>query len=380
MSNGKKLKNKEILLELRDLSKIYPDVRAVDHIMLDVYDGEFITILGPSGSGKTTTLMMIAGFLYPTSGDVILSGRSLTEVPPHRRNFGMVFQDYALFPHMTAFHNVAFPLKMRKEPKDEIKRRVMDALAKVRLSGYEDHFPNELSGGQQQRVALARAIVFNPELLLFDEPLGSLDKKLREDLQIEVKHLQEDLGITAMHVTHDQEEALTMSDRICVLHEGKIEQVGRPEELYEKPASYFVADFIGKSNFLEVGVDHVEEERCVLDVAARNQKEKLFAPVTNPSANLKKEVEVMAVRPEKISLLNKEQENTHSAGENRLSGKVKEKIYIGNVITYVVEIGDDQFMEVEVQTKYGSGEFQEGDSVTLRWDISDSTLLSRNVR
>ena len=212
--------------------------------------GEFVTLLGPSGSGKTTTLRMIAGFTSPTGGSIEIDGQDMTRVPPHRRDVGMVFQNYALFPHMTAAQNVAFPLRMRKQSRAEIDRRVGDALDLVKLRHLADRYPRQLSGGQQQRIALARAVVFEPRLLLMDEPLGALDRKLREALQLEIIRISRELGATVLYVTHDQEEALVMSDRIAIFNEGRIEQLGSGEDLYDRPASLFVADFIGESNIL----------------------------------------------------------------------------------------------------------------------------------
>ena len=245
-------------LELVAVSKTFGAVLAVDDVSLTVASGEFLTLLGPSGSGKTTTLMMIAGFESVTAGEILLGGRRLTRVPPYRRNLGMVFQHYALFPHMTVHDNLAFPLRTRGITRAETDRRVEEALDRVRLPGYGARFPAQLSGGQQQRVALARALVYGPPVLLMDEPLGALDKKLREQMQLEIKHIQRELRLTVIYVTHDQEEALTMSDRIAVMSQGRIVQLGPPEDLYERPADRFVADFIGESNFLEVTVRSVQ--------------------------------------------------------------------------------------------------------------------------
>ena len=246
-------------LELDGLVKSYGSVRAADQVSLDVHQGEFVTLLGPSGSGKTTLLMMVAGFVAPDRGRVVLDGQDLTRVPPYSRNLGMVFQDYALFPHMTVFDNVAFALKMRRVDGGSIRRQVLETLSVVHLDGLENRYPSQLSGGQQQRVSLARALVYRPRLLLMDEPLGALDKKLREAMQIELKHIQQQVGITVLSVTHDQEEALTLSDRIAVLNRGRLEQVGAAGELYESPNSRFVADFIGETNFLDITVTALEE-------------------------------------------------------------------------------------------------------------------------
>ena len=240
------------LVRFRDVEKTYDGrVNVVDRLNLEIGKGEFLTLLGPSGSGKTTILLMLAGFEAVTAGDIALNDRSLRNVPPFRRNMGIVFQNYALFPHRSVFQNVAFPLVQRRLPKPAIRAKVEAALRMVDLSGLGDRRPHQLSGGQQQRVALARALVFEPEIVLMDEPLGALDKKLREQMQIEIKHLHEQLGMTVAYVTHDQGEALTMSDRVAVMHGGRIQQVGPPQEVYEEPANAFVANFIGENNSFE---------------------------------------------------------------------------------------------------------------------------------
>jgi spermidine/putrescine transport system ATP-binding protein len=249
-----------IAVDLRDVVKRFADVCAVDHVSMQIRDGEFFSMLGPSGCGKTTTLRMIAGFEFPTSGDILLHGRSVGTTPPFRRNVNTVFQSYALFPHMTVAENVAFGLRMKKVPQAEIARRVTEALDMVRLGDFAARRPRQLSGGQQQRVALARALVNHPEVLLLDEPLGALDLKLRKEMQLELKSLQERVGITFIYVTHDQEEALTMSDRIAVMSAGKVLQIGTPTEIYERPVCRFVADFIGETNFIEGKVEAVERD------------------------------------------------------------------------------------------------------------------------
>ncbi len=238
-------------LTLHSVNKTYDGKHmAADNVSLDIKAGEFVSFLGPSGSGKTTTLMMIAGFQHPTSGEIRLGERAIDKLPPHKRNIGMVFQNYALFPHMTIADNVAFPLRMRGVERAEKERRSREALAKVGLQGFEKRVPSELSGGQQQRVALARALVFQPDIILLDEPLGALDKALREHMQVELKRIHRDLGVTMVYVTHDQTEAMTMSDRIAVFNQGRIEQVGTPDEIYFAPKTRFVASFIGDSNII----------------------------------------------------------------------------------------------------------------------------------
>ena len=250
---------------LEKVSKSFGPVIAVDDVSVTIEPGEFITLLGPSGSGKTTTLMMIAGFDHPSAGEIYIDGTPIVGVPPYRRGIGMVFQNYALFPHLTVAENVAFALKQRSVAKPEIVGRVAETLDIVRLRGYEARYPRQLSGGQQQRVALARAIIFHPRVLLMDEPLSALDKQLREELQLEMKRLHQQLGITFIYVTHDQREALIMSDRIAVMNQGRIEQAGSPSDLYDRPATRFVAGFIGESNFLEGEVAGLQGR----DVAAR---------------------------------------------------------------------------------------------------------------
>src|SRR5271157_4624965 len=249
---------------LSGIEKRFDNVGAVRGVSLDIRSGEFLTLLGPSGSGKTTTLMLIAGFETPTTGDIAIDGRSVVALPPHKRNIGMVFQNYALFPHLTVAENIGFPLKQRGIDRATRARLVAESLELVRLSGYQARTPRQLSGGQQQRVALARAIVFRPRLLLMDEPLGALDKQLREGLQLEMRRLHAGLGITFIYVTHDQEEALTMSDRIAVMNEGRIAQIGTPEDLYDRPSSRFVASFLGESNFLPGIVHGFQDDEIVV--------------------------------------------------------------------------------------------------------------------
>ena len=250
MSANESTEVKGAPIKIDKLSKFFGKFVAVKEANLDIKAGEFLTFLGPSGSGKTTTLMMVAGFLIPTYGDIVVDNRSIVTVPPHKRNIGMMFQHYALFPHMSVADNIAFPLQMRRMPKDKISERVSWALDLVQLSEFKDRRPHQLSGGQQQRVALARAVVFEPSVLLLDEPLGALDAKLRENMQIELKQMHAALGTTVLYVTHDQAEALTLSDRIVVFNQGRIMQVGSPDDLYNYPENRFVADFIGETNFL----------------------------------------------------------------------------------------------------------------------------------
>src|ERR1051325_3038395 len=278
-------------VEIQNVTKRFDDVAAVESVSLSVRRGEFLTLLGPSGCGRTTLLRMIAGVATPDSGRVRLGGRDVTDLPPYRRDVTTVFQQYALFPHMNVFDNVAFGLQRRRVAKDEIRRRVHDALEMVRLSGLDERTPAELSGGQQQRVALARALVLEPRVLLLDEPLAALDLKLRKQMQLELKGLQRRLGISFIYVTHDQEEALTMSDRIVVMNAGQIEQVGRAEEIYERPLTEFVAGFIGVSNIIEGTVEEIRDGASIINLG----RVKVTAP--SNEVTIGERVRVM-VRPE----------------------------------------------------------------------------------
>jgi len=303
------------------------DVRAVEHVDLRIAEGEFFSLLGPSGCGKTTTLRMIAGFEEPSAGRILLHGRDMVGVPPFRRDVNMVFQQYALFPHMDVFENVAFGLRRKKVDKDEIKRRVAEALSLVELQGRETRKPRQLSGGQQQRVALARALVNRPRALLLDEPLGALDLKLRQAMQLELKRIQREVGITFVYVTHDQEEALTMSDRLVVMNAGRIEQLGNPRELYEHPATRFVANFIGTSNIL---TGRLERRGDTWALAGLGPDERVLvgdAGQTQPG----QEVE-LAVRPEKVVL--RAEQDPPPPGQCALRGRVTEIVYLGTSTQY----------------------------------------------
>jgi putative spermidine/putrescine transport system ATP-binding protein len=308
-------------VEFRDVSKSYDGrTLAVKDLNCVVRQGEFLTFLGPSGSGKTTALMMLAGFEAPSSGDIILNGRSLAHTPPHRRNMGVVFQNYALFPHMTVAENIAFPLTVRRVWRAGVKEKVERMLELVSLTGFADRRPNQLSGGQQQRVALARALIFDPALVLMDEPLGALDKQLRERLQIEIKQIQKKLGVTVVYVTHDQSEALTMSDRIAVFNEGSIAQLASPEDLYERPESAFVAGFIGENNRLEGVVTAREAERCVV-----RTDDGLMVHAIGIGRLAPGDRAVLSVRPEQVVLRPEGDGLT-----NVFAARVEEMIYHGD--------------------------------------------------
>jgi putative spermidine/putrescine transport system ATP-binding protein len=356
-------------LSLEGVTKTYSDVRAVDDVFLDVRPGEFVTLLGPSGSGKTTTLRMIAGFVRPDSGRVVLDGRDLTTVPPYKRDVGMVFQNYALFPHMMAGENVAFPLQMRRMPKDDVQRAVAEALRLVQLEGMQGRYPRQLSGGEQQRVALARALVFHPPLLLMDEPLGALDKKLREALQLEIMQLSQRLGLTVMYVTHDQEEALVMSDRIAIYSRGRIEQLGTGEDLYERPTSLFVADFVGESNIFrgtlrgDEGVLTSDAGRTIR-VSERVVRRGLSS---GPAA--------VVVRPERL-WIEAPGENDQAASQNAvtLRGWIREVIYLGPSRKFIVQTEDNQTLVVRLQEERQRFE-PTGPEVVVGWRVEDGVVV-----
>ena len=287
-----------ILVSFEGVSKTYDGVvPVVDRLDLSVREGEFLSLLGPSGSGKTTTLMMLAGFEEPTAGEILLSGRSLANVPPHRRDIGMVFQDYALFPHMTVAQNLAYPLKLRRVDAAQIRLRVDRALEMVNLSGLGKRSPAALSGGQRQRVAVARALIFEPRLVLMDEPLGALDRQLREQLQVELKRLHSDLGLTIVYVTHDQGEALTLSDRVALFHKGRIEQLGTPRDLYERPDTPFVAGFIGDNNLLQAKVQASGISSCRVQLASGQLLDARPVRAFQPGDDV-----LLAIRPEAIRI------------------------------------------------------------------------------
>jgi spermidine/putrescine transport system ATP-binding protein len=358
-------------VEVRNVTKRFPglskqpgsEVVAVDEVTLEIRDGEFFSMLGPSGCGKTTTLRMIAGFEHPTSGEIYIRGKPMGLTPPYQRNTNMVFQNYALFPHMTIARNVAFGLEMKKVSKDAIERRVQEALGMVRLPDFGPRRPNQLSGGQQQRIALARALVNRPEVLLLDEPLGALDLKLRKEMQIELKTLQREVGITFVYVTHDQEEALTMSDRIAVMHDGKVLQIGSPTEIYERPNCHFVADFIGDTNFLDGVVQQQEGDRVTVLVDGG-------LPVvaqTDEALNSTSRVTV-AVRPEKVRLL----PEPPRGDCNAFPGRLEQVVYVGTDTRFRVRLSDNVSLDVREQNVISSADqgayyADSGDPVYVCW-------------
>jgi len=318
-----------VIVSIKGLTRSFGDVRAVTGVNLDIYEGEFITLLGPSGSGKTTVLRMIAGFEKPDSGTIELAGKDVSQLPPYERDVNTVFQDYALFPHMNVISNIEYGLKVKGIAKQECNARALEALRQVRLEGYDGRRPSQLSGGQRQRVALARALVNRPSVLLLDEPLGALDLKLREQMQIELKQLQREVGITFIFVTHDQEEALTMSDRIAVFNNGKIEQLGVPREIYENPISAFVSEFVGQTN------------RIVIDESRIN------------------------IRPEQVSV-----SKMNSSGNRSLTGTLRDVIFVGASTRYLVDTSCGAVISV-----LPVGDLKVGDEVMVSWDKEKEFLV-----
>ncbi|MFL5804877.1 MAG: ABC transporter ATP-binding protein [Roseiflexaceae bacterium] len=360
-----------IAIEMRDVVKRFGEVAAVDHVSMRIRDGEFFSMLGPSGCGKTTSLRMIAGFEYPTTGEILLKDQPIGNTPPFQRNVNTVFQSYALFPHMTVAENVAFGMEMKRVPQPEIARRVAEALDMVRLSGYDERRPRQLSGGQQQRVALARALVNHPDVLLLDEPLGALDLKLRKEMQLELKGLQERVGITFIYVTHDQEEALTMSDRIAVMSGGKVLQIGSPTEIYERPNCRFVADFIGESNFVSGRVSEADHTQAAVTTPAGLLRGQCSTPLTVGAAAL------VSVRPEKAHLTLQEP----PAGTPNVFLVTVERIsYIGSDTRILVRLGPEQLFSVWEQNTRSTVDrdayWQQGESGYLSWPIENALVLT----
>jgi len=359
-------------VEIKDVTKQFAapngeTVTAVERMNLDIADGEFFSFLGPSGCGKTTTLRMIAGFELPSDGEIIIQGRPMGYTPPYQRPVNTVFQNYALWPHMTIFQNVAFGLEMKQVGRAEIKRRVGEALELVHLKGMDDRHPKQLSGGQQQRVALARALVQRPAVLLLDEPLGALDLKLRKAMQLELKHMQQQVGITFIYVTHDQEEALTMSDHIAVMSHGRVLQVGRPVEIYEQPATRFVADFIGETNFLQGKVNQIRNG--IANVTIDNQFSMHVPSIEGVATG--SEITV-ALRPEKLTI--------HPAGKTQqesIPGRVEEMVYIGTDTRFIVRVSDQSVLVARMQNLgEGAVMFSVGSEVAVTWDSDSARLLT----
>jgi len=341
----------EAMIEFRELTKRYGGLIANDRFSLSVQSGELMTLLGPSGCGKTTALRCLTGILRPDTGHIFLDGKEVTELPTHQRELGMVFQNFALFPHMTVLENVAFPLMIRKMARGEREQLATEALRLVRLDGYLGHAPRQLSGGQQQRVGLARALVYRPKVLLLDEPLSNLDAKLREEMRFEIKEVVTRLGITAMYVTHDQGEALALSDRVAIMNKGRLEQLGTPEEIYETPRSRFVAEFIGLSNFLDGIVQSVEGAQMILG-ASGVQVTTVALPGAAPGRKA-----LLFIRPNEIPLLSADANMTAS-----FAAKVEKVTYLGDTMDYRVRLGDGA--ELRVQTE-SAKRFHPGENVRI---------------
>jgi spermidine/putrescine ABC transporter ATP-binding subunit len=350
-----------IALDMRDVHKSYGADAAIDGVSLSIGRGELLTLLGPSGSGKTTLLMMIAGFVDPDRGELLLEGRRLAEIPAHKRNIGIVFQQYSLFPHMSVADNVAYPLKVRRVAAHERRRLIGDALALVKLTGYEDRRPSQLSGGQQQRVALARAPVFKPPILLMDEPLGALDRKLRAQMQIEIRAIQQQLGITTVYVTHDQEEALAISDRIAVIHNGRLAQVGTPVEMYERPASPFVADFLGESNLLRGDVVATDGSRLTVRTAGGMVLDARDGGRFRAGDRL-----VVGLRPERILIEN---------GVPGRTGRIEQMIYLGALVRLQLRVADERLV-VTVNRHVLAHALSLGAEVPITWKDDAPVLLN----
>jgi putative spermidine/putrescine transport system ATP-binding protein len=356
-------------LSLEHVTRRYGPVVAVDDVSLRIPQGEFLTLLGPSGSGKTTLLMMVAGFVAPSAGEFFLGEQSITHLPPDKRNFGMVFQGYALFPHMTVADNIAFALKVRRRPRAEIEEKVGRAIDLVQLGGLADRLPRQLSGGQQQRVALARALVFTPHILLLDEPLGALDRKLRAEVQVELKQLHQRIGTTFIYVTHDQEEALSMSDRVAIIRDGRLVQLGSPEDLYERPASRFVAGFLGESNFLRGQVSEVHGDSFTYEVGERPFRQ--MAADRRPAVG---ETVLIALRPEKIAIASEPGE----VDDNSLVGEIVAWNYYGSTIHFTVRTAALGLLAVSASTWRNRVEPSQVADVHLSWPATAGTTVAED--
>ena len=350
-------------LQVQDLTKHYGSVVALEGVDLALAKGEFFALLGPSGSGKTTLLRLVAGFIEPSRGRILLGGQEVQALPPHRRNVGMVFQNYALFPHLTVFENVAFGLQARRISSRDIRSRVDDALRLVQLSGLGERYPRQLSGGQQQRVALARALVIQPRVFLLDEPLGALDRKLRAQMQVELRQLQRAVGVTTLLVTHDQEEALTLSDRVGVLREGRIAQVGTPAEVYERPCNRFVADFLGQANFFDGKVVGQTGDVVTLSLAGDRQLAGRTA-----SAMRRGQPATLMIRPERVSL-------TMTPAPGSIEGRLLQCLYAGPLVTYVVILPDGTSVSAIVPNDELPHMPGEGEAVWLQWDQTEAWVM-----
>jgi putative spermidine/putrescine transport system ATP-binding protein len=356
-------------LLLEGVSKSFGKFVAVDSVDLRVRRGEFLTLLGPSGSGKTTLLMMVAGFLEPTAGTISLDGRVITGLLPEQRNFGMVFQGYALFPHMTVSQNIAYPLEVRRQPRNAVASRVEEMLELVQLREFAGRYPRQLSGGQQQRVALARALSFGPQLLLLDEPLGALDRKLRGEVQEQLKDLHAKTGTTFIYVTHDQDEALSMSDRIVIMNRALIVQVGAPTELYERPNSVFVADFLGKSNFIAVRVEDRQADSLLCEIAGQRLRQRAPARAIEIGASI-----TLALRPEKIGVA---RARVNAESENGLRARITRISYFGSVLEIQVDAGSIGQLTIHAPAWRNESEYEIGQMIWLNWPEDAAVIVKR---
>ena len=359
------MSDKEHFVRFEKVDKSYDGkVLVVKGLDLDIAEGEFITMLGPSGSGKTTCLMMLAGFETATNGKIYLDNNEISNIPPHKRGIGMVFQNYALFPHMTVYENLAFPLRVRKIPKDEADKKIDKVLSMVSLRGFESRMPMQLSGGQQQRVAVARALVFDPHVVLMDEPLGALDKNLRESMQYEIKHIHESIGVTVVYVTHDQGEALTMSNRIAVFNDGKVQQLSSPNSLYEEPVNSFVAEFIGENNTFAGEVIDVEKDKCKVKLTSGIE---IFA---NPIVvKTKGEKTTMSLRPERAII------DPKNEMDNKHKGKIEEVIYHGDHTRVRLDLLGNKNFILKVPNSSARMDIKLGNEITVGWDSYDCRAL-----
>ena len=357
--------NNEQFVRFDKVDKSYDGkVLVVKDLNLDIAEGEFVTMLGPSGSGKTTCLMMLAGFETPTNGEIYLDSNPISNIPPHKRGIGMVFQNYALFPHMTVYENLAFPLRVRKISKEETEKKIDKAMSMVSLTGFESRMPGQLSGGQQQRVAVARALVFDPAVVLMDEPLGALDKNLRESMQYEIKHIHESIGVTVVYVTHDQGEALTMSNKIAVFNDGKVQQLSSPDKLYEEPVNSFVAEFIGENNRFSGQVTDISNDKC--KVKLDDGSEILANPIAVKSSG---EKTIVSLRPERALI------NTKEKMENNFKGKIEEVIYHGDHTRVRLNLLGNKDFILKVPNSSANMDIKLGNQINVSWNSFDARAL-----
>jgi len=353
-------------VQFKSVKKSYDQKQlVVKDFNLDIKKGEFVTLLGPSGSGKTTCLMMLAGFESVTSGEIIINGQPVNNIAPYHRNIGMVFQHYALFPHMTIAENLAYPLQVRKLPSHEIDKKVADSLALVELEQFGKRYPGQLSGGQKQRVALARSLIFEPSIVLMDEPLGALDKNLREQMQFEIKRLHDDLGFTAVYVTHDQTEALTMSDRIAVFEDGVVQQCATPIELYEKPSNSFVADFIGENNRIKGHISAINGDIAEINLISGNSAKSQISPGLKVG-----DACILAIRPENLFIANPTRHLSNSIEANFIS-----RLYVGDSFRYFFNLPNGDELMIKALNDQDAPVFKAGDKVALTWALDKGLAL-----